>query len=191
MKKLLISLLALGHVMAMQAMDPKMYRELEAMHLTSHRRVVPFDETTHGAKARSIFWKSFQISPPYLSPEDRVSAFIPESLRRTVDVLLLNKDVIGVIAYYDREENDGTATRLLDRLTIDEAHRGKPAYHGEFLVQKFEKKTLNEGITNIELVSYEKSLNFYKRLGYEQTSRHYDMIKTLTPTSDEKQEEYS
>ena len=150
-----------------------------SMHaMENDRMLVPFDEPTHGAQARAIFEATFEYNPDYLQPNYRCSDGLPV----VGAVLLLQKTVIGILAYYDFWEPN--TSRMLNRVAIDAQYRNKPEHHGTFFVQKFEEKSLKEGKTSIEVISRKSTVDFYTRLGYKPIWQHTDyMQKALIPAN--------
>lgn len=186
MKKMLLFLLALSQILSINAMHPDMYAQLEAIHQTFKldRKVVPFDKDSHGDKPLSIFYRGFgfylaalRVSNSTISPQTK-------PVDRIVNVLLLDNKPIGVLTCHDVKYTDGSITRCLDHFTIDEKYRGTKANHALYFIEKFEEKALNDGISRIELYSFERALNFYKKAGYKIFSGKQKMEKILKKSED-------
>lgn len=182
--KQLLYVIALSNIIMMQAMNPSMDQEQAYAHTITdtnplYRRVVAFDEQTHGAQALSIFYRAFGYRPNYLLPTKYKSKNANPNDNRMADVLLLHDEVIGVLLYYDTQEENKQITRILSQLAIAEKYRKHSAKHGTFMLKQFEEKSLSEGIGTIELISYKKTANFYTKNGYKQISQNCEMQKNL------------
>lgn len=189
---LLATIIALCHGVTIKATFEHMYKQLEALHqinmanydaaqrtAIADRIVMPFNESVHGADARSIFHEAFNFQPLYLQSDEIVKK--SRELQCSTLVLLLKNKVIGLIAYYDEYDPETLETvRYLERVVVDKKHRGlKVSPHGEFLVETLENMSLNDDIAEIRLTAANpKLVSFYKKLNYEIDSG-FNMQKTL------------
>jgi predicted GNAT family acetyltransferase len=156
MKKLLLSLLALTHIIALQAMTPspeRMYQELAAMNQAFTLKIVPFDEQAHGAYIRDSFKKSFNNNS-----FDTMTAII--NPKPTIEILLANDKPVGSVIYHDYHPTK----RIIDHVMIDEAYRG--LRYGIYLMNQKQKQARDLGIKIMTLLSTRDSVSFYEKLDF-------------------------
>lgn len=126
--------------------------------------LMQFNAKIHGERARNIHQEAFDgLEYVLLGKKDN----------RKAQVLIDQDTVVGVIIYQDCNINQSTV-RYVNYLCVDSTHRNKN--YGSCLMHKFEQETHNQGITEIQLSPTNRSMPFYKRLGFSCT-KDYKMTK--------------
>jgi ribosomal protein S18 acetylase RimI-like enzyme len=77
---------------------------------------------------------------------------------------------VGSITYNYVRKTDGVSIRIYD-LCVQSNKRGNGI--GSECMRKFIQQSEREGISALELQSLDERLNFYKRLGFEETSNDF------------------
>jgi GNAT superfamily N-acetyltransferase len=184
MKKLLLSLLALGHIFAVKAMNDELYQlmcgdpmpeiSIPEQLLPEHRKpgilhrhdfdrqIVDFNEPLHGSRARDIFRSAFgELSPTFLlrtrTERDTIK----------VKILFAQGTMVGLIIYCDSIEYLGKPTRDIIRIAVDKPYQGRG--YGPYLMEKNEENARNLNIDTIPLTPTQKSRRFYEKCGFVNT----------------------
>lgn len=206
MKKLILSLLVLGQMLATQAMHSPLHEQLETIHQSFKinantaldRQIVAFDKHLHGDQAQELYRACFD--DPAKSEEENRNA-IPRILTGApsgskAKILLTQNTVLGFIIYRDfiKDAKIDIAgkittmplkTRSIDHLGVNSSYRNQN--NGTYFMQEIEKQAHLEGVMRITLNADPKALNFYTRLHFVTQvagPKYIQMQKMLTKKND-------
>jgi|GEM_PF-3311039 GNAT superfamily N-acetyltransferase len=141
-----------------------------SMHAMENLRVEPFDYKSHHLAALNVYQKACPGYAAHSVLLGRTKEYLHLGVSQHCDVLIGSKKaskedtIIGFMEYLHKQNLQRIYVHYLAEIFIDPEYQ-KQGY-GRLFMEKLEEKTLEKGLSIIQLYASSRVFGFYENLGY-------------------------